>query len=323
MTAGDDLPFKCPVDFQAVVKLEASPEFDIVAEDCIHFRIVHEMGIVNGLRRVNIFSQNPLILLENLIEDCISMYDPGFKFDESALRNLWKVNPSRLEGYVRNYSTVTPEGDEMEIDFNYVRQMVKITIRPEREPGREFYAVIKSGTILQERELASRRPIDLTSRLVNMKGYFRFLNDENVLKAIGGNYDLPTEPEWGSSRMRDSFKLVDTRPKNLYEKIRRYLEEKHRRENDNSPFWKKFLRRVPAETMDMGLGVFLILAYLFHWISLTELAGFSGAMGIFLGAIDWVWRRRSPFLPKVVLMLATSMMAVYIQIQYRVWGIFL
>ncbi len=252
--------------------------------------------------------------------------------DENQLRYMWKVKPSDLEGYIRCYYMVTPEGDELQLDYNFSRQMARVSIKLEAENGREYFAVIKSGTILQERDVASRRPADLTSKLRDSRGYFKYLNDDMVLKTIGGNYDLPDTSVFHHEndrprRLEDfygrGYPYASLKKPGFRERIRQILEKRRENEIRARTFGQKVLRRLPAETLDISLGALLIGAYLQHLLSLTELAGFMGALGIFSGAWDWVWRQRSPFLPKVLLMLATSMGAVYFQIQNRVWGIFL
>lgn len=246
--------------------------------------------------------------------------------DENTLRYMWKTSPSKKEGYIRNYSTVTPEGDEIEVDFNFAREMARVSVRLEEENGREYYAVIKSGTILQERDVALRRPVDMSSRLKGVRPYFLFLQDRALLSALGGNFGLPEEPlypEPGESyRLPETF-LQGRKRRNLFQWILDHLKKKREIENQDHRFWKKMLRRVPDELFDISLGALLVGAFFNQFLSITELAGYLGALGIFTGAWDWVWRQRSPFLPKVALMLAISAAAVYIQVQNRLWGILL
>lgn len=241
---------------------------------------------------------------------------------------MWKVRPSEVDGYIRNYSMVTPEGDEINVDFNFSREMVRVSVKLDTENGREYFAVIKSGTILQERDVSARRPVDLTAKVREAKKYFKYLPDDTILRAIGGNYELPTTnvfEEYRSSTKQGhpGYYPYTTEKRGFLKRIRDYLEYRREEERKPRPLWIKILRRFPDELFDLSLAGVLTIAYMGHYLNLTEFAGFIGALGIFSGAWDWLWRQRNPFLPRVILLLAVSAIAVYYQIQYRVWGIFL
>ena len=246
------------------------------------------------------------------------------KIDEQAsLRNFWKIRPSQADGYIRNYHIEFSDGDKISIDYNYSRQMVRINLQLADENGREYLAIIKSGTILQEREIASKRPVNIHSRVAHFLPYFRALPDPGLLKAIGGNYDIPIEPitPQGFKSGRIDFHLFPRRA-GLFTRLRNYLEKKREIERKGSVF-RRFFRRLPAELADISLGMVLLIAYLHQMVNIGELAAGLGFLGVFSGALDWVWRQRSPFVPKVALLLAMSGSAVFFQVQYRVWGIFL
>jgi hypothetical protein len=243
--------------------------------------------------------------------------------DERELRGLWRARPSTIDGYQRCYYSETQHGDRIEIDFNYARQMARILVALESDRGREYISVIKSGTIIQERELASKRSLDLTSRMAVFAKAFAALPDANVLRVIGGNYGLPILPHLPDLRgdqWRELRPLTHVwRP---LQYVRRRLKARREREAGRS-FWQSLVHRLPAELGDLALGGALVWAYLNQWLNLTELAGYAGALGVFSGALDWVWRQRDPFLPKVLALMGVSAFAVYTQVQYRMWAIFL
>lgn len=243
--------------------------------------------------------------------------------DERELRGLWRARPSTIDGYQRCYYSETPQGDRIEIDFNYARQMARILVALESDRGREYISVIKSGTIIQERELASKRSLDLTSRMAVFAKAFAGLPDANVLRVIGGNYGLPILPllpDLRGDRWRELKPL--TRVWSPVRFIQARLKARRERESRRT-FWESLLHRLPAEFGDLALGGALVWAYLNQWLDLTELAGYAGALGVFSGALDWVWRQRDPFIPKVAALMAVSAFAVYTQVQYRMWAIFL
>lgn len=247
--------------------------------------------------------------------------------DTPNLHQLWKSRPSQHEGFARNYYTETVEGDLLEVDFNYGRKMTRISLKVASENGREYVALFKGGTILQEREVAGKRSLDLTSRLAPLSNYFQFFPDETVLQSIGGNYGLPTQPALPA--LRGSRRESDVLPINSRFSVLRWILDYFRRKREASrelleqPWYIRAFQRAPAELTDMGIGLVLYYAYLQNVLNLTELAGYLGALGLFSGALDWVWRQRDPFLPKVAFLLAGSAGSVYIQVQHRMWGIFL
>lgn len=241
----------------------------------------------------------------------------------SRLLHIWKAKPSRREGYYRCYFMDTPQGDHIEVDHNHLRQMVQITVSLSSEQGREYTAVIKSGTIIRERDLISGRALDLTSRIRPFHPYFGYLREEAVLRAIGGNYAIPAEPYRLRAVSLPRIQVELPRRLNLLERLQRYLRYRRNQEvKPRSPV-ASLVRRAPAEIFDLGLGGFVILAYLNQWINITQLAGVAGFLGIATGILDWIWRQRSPFLPKVLILFGISFLAAYEQIQYRIWGIFL
>ena len=245
-------------------------------------------------------------------------------FDRNLLERHWKSGASKQEGYYKNYSIDTADGDHIELDYNFPRQMVRISLKPHDEPGREFAVVIKSGTILQERELNRRRSMDLYSRFSRHAKIFAFLRDESILTIIGGTYGFPVKSVYsGNKEKYHSDYIPRKHKKNFFQKIRSYLEKKHLRENQERSFQDALIRRLPDEILDLCLGSSLIIFYFLGFFSNAQLATLSGFLGLSMGAFDWVWRQRNPFLPKVLFMLSISAFSVYTQIQYRMWGIFL
>ena len=81
---------------------------------------------------------------------------------------------------------------------------------------------------------------------------------------------------------------------------------------------------MPAELFDTTLGLLILyLFYIDNMLGMMALAGLAGIIGIFSGAIDWVWRQRTPFLPKVIFFLLISAFNLHQHIQYRIWSIFI
>lgn len=243
-------------------------------------------------------------------------YDPELVY-------LWKVQPSKREGYYRSYSMSTPEGDHLEVDYNHGRSMVHIVLTVEAEHGRQYVAVIKSGTILRERDATSSRPADLSRRMAPFAPLFGFLRDEGLLRSIGGTYGIPTAPVLSDLPRLFSRTLPSLRPPSFWVRLRRFLENRRAEENRPRPWHRRLLRRLPTELGDTAVGGLFVASAMLGWLNLTELAGYLGFWAILTGALDWLIRGRHPFLPKVVGLLALSVGTVYIQVQYRMWSVFL
>ncbi len=243
-------------------------------------------------------------------------YDPELLY-------MWKVQPSRREGYYRCYSVVTAEGDRLEVDYNHGRSMVHIQLTLEAEHGRQYVSVIKSGTILRERDATSSRPTDLTRRMAPFAPLFSFLRDEGLLRSIGGTYGIPVAPAVVAPPRLFGRALPSLQMPGLLERLRRYLEERRRDEERSRPWRERVLRRLPAELGDACLAGGLLGCGFLGWLGMGELAGYLGFWAILSGAIDWLIRGRSPFLPKVASILVLAAGVVYVQVQYRMWAIFL
>ncbi len=244
------------------------------------------------------------------------------EIQENSLKHLWKMRPSEISGYARQYYSTTLDGDEITIDFNFPRQMARIMLTIAAEHGRQYIAVIKSGTILKETDVSARCPMDLTSRISRFRQFFLFIPDDTVLSVIGGNYGIPARPL--PVRYRRKIIYFPSAPKlELGKKLRILLQRRRKRELEERSFFEKAVHRLKSEAFDFSLGGVLALSYFQHLISIAEFAGLIGFLGIASGAVDWLWRHRSPFLPRILVMLGASAWAVHHQVQYRMWSLFL
>ncbi|MCB1166750.1 MAG: hypothetical protein KDK37_10500 [Leptospiraceae bacterium] len=243
--------------------------------------------------------------------------------DMSALRRLWKSGPSRLEGYSRHYRTETPDGDEIELDFHFAREMVRITLNLASENGRQYVSVIKKGVVLQERDFSGNRDADLSWRMAKFKEWFDYFPDNHVLASMGGVYGLPLKSRLHQEFIYESRPWEALKPVRLVDEVRRYLERKRRKEDRVIGIFPRLLRRLPSEALDLALGLSLFALFLSGWLSPARFAFMAGAFGLAAGGLDWLWRQREPFLPKIVLFQGLAAYAIWHEMQMRLWGIFL
>lgn len=313
MTSGIDFPLEATIDLQIAGKFQLTPESYIVIEHRFHVHSLHwGRGAFRGAS-VKFYPQKN--------RAPVAACAVNSRMDEQALRSLWKGRPSRIHGYTRCYESLTEEGDEIQVDFNFARQMVRIELTLAAEHGRKYAATVKSGTIIQERDLNTNQTLDLTSRFWPLRNQFRYLPDETLLRALGGAFGTPLAPEL--PRRRFERQTYVFRKLNLRERLRNYLKRRKEIEEEPAPFSRRLLRRLPAELRDLALIPVCLFLYAASVISLEELAFLAGFAGLMTGAVDWVLRQRSPFLPKVIFFLVTSGLAIFRLVEYRQWAIFL
>ncbi|MBI3394501.1 MAG: hypothetical protein HY042_01560 [Spirochaetia bacterium] len=238
---------------------------------------------------------------------------------ESRLSRLgWRASRSGIEGYHRSYEMETPEGDEIKVDFNSRREMVRLQVSIAREFGRQYVAVIKSGTILQEKDFTSRRSVDLSSRLIPLRRYFEFLPDSGALRAMGGSYGYPTTvSDTPGRRFSMSPQFLARRSQSGMRRLLRLL-----RGHREATLGERIRERIVSEGILVLPALAIAAAYQSHVIGLAECAGLLGFLGVMTGALEWIIGR-DPFLPRVALLLMASGAAVYTEIQYRMFSIFL
>ncbi len=306
LAAGLNLAPEASVDFEVAFELQPSPELDVVTENCIDLLHTLWNGLgPSGSRKMH---EEPAGFAVN---------SSVMEVREQTLAPLWKVKPSRREGFHKTYYTETAEGDQILIDFNHARQMVRIQVTVEAEGGRQYACIIKSGTILQERDITVGRPMDITTRIAPLRHFIASIPDDMLRKTIGGNYGIPiTGPMPGMRRAR----LVRQR---RVPRLQRFLRKKRARESQPASLFHRILRRIPAEGFQIACVGGLALAYLHNLMSIAQFACLVGFFGLWSGAYDWLVRAKNPFLPRIVGMLGISGYSIWLETQYKIWGIFL
>ena len=235
----------------------------------------------------------------------------------------WLQTPSKLHGYYTNYHSITKEGDIINVDFNSHKRLVHISVCFKNEPDKEYVSILKSGVILQEREVSRSRVVQLDSRFMPLSHYLNQIPNPDLLYSIGGNYGLIYRKDQKQPFYYHTY--TDLKKFNLKEWIQGFLKKRIKLKQKKAlerTFIKKIFYRTYKEGLDIGFGV-LCLSFMRNHFNFSELAFFSGFYGLTCGALDWFWRGENPFLLKVALFISVSFILIYFQVQYRMWAIFL
>ncbi len=245
------------------------------------------------------------------------------ELDEHLLYFLWKKTKPSL-GYNRAYAAELPDGTKFIIEYNFIREAVKIEYYP-FDDYKYYYTIIQRGTILQERESQSNRPISLYSKIQKYKNYFGYLIDEQVLKTIGGCYNIPTKskhPQGTSDFDILQFKqrFLNLKPKNFIKRIQEYLKQKELKQSQLKGI-DKIIYRLPGEFFDLSVQTLLFYMFYIGKISSIAFSFYSIFYSIFSGILDIYWRRRNPMLIKTFLFFLPGTIIFWFSYQLKEWGI--
>lgn len=245
------------------------------------------------------------------------------ELDENQLYYLWKkVKPS--PGYNRAYTAEFPDGTKFVIEYNFIREAVKIEYYP-FDDYRYYYTIIQRGTILQEREFQSNRPISLFSKINKYKNYFAYLVDEQVLKTIGGCYNIPAKSKHPQSTsdfdvLQFRKRVLNLKPENFIKKIQEYLKQKEIKQKQLKGI-EKLLYRLPGDFFDIIVQIILFYLFYIGKISSIAFSFYSIFYSIFCGILDIYWRRRNPLLIKTFLFIIPGLVIFWFYYQLKEWGI--
>lgn len=254
--------------------------------------------------------------IQNLIQE------NNLDIPQELLFQLWKRRkPS--ENYHRSYYATLPDGTICTIDYNFLREVVKIELHIP-EDSRDYSIMIQRGSILKEREIQSNRPVSMYSRIQKYKKFFSYLLDEQVLKTIGGCYGIPEKslhPNATSSfsvlQLRKKFFY---RPKRLLNRIQEYLKNKEIYQQ-NLKGVKRITNRILGDVFDIFVVLFFYYLFLKGKISLFGFSFFCFFFSIFTGFLDILLRRRKPLLIKSFMFFLLGSFVFWFQYQLYEWNI--
>lgn len=261
---------------------------------------------------MKVFSVNPVSPNENTIP-------------EDSLVFLWRrKKPSA--GYHRAYSGIMPDGTRIELEYNFIREIVKIEFFPVNEEN-HYLLVIQRGHILQQTDSFHQKDYTLPRKIAKYKHYFSYLVDEQILKSISGCCQIPEKSQHpqATSDFRILQYVLTRKNEKFPQRFLSYIRSRIRKNEERQKQLKgiqKLLYRLPADFFDMFV-VFLML----HYFMLGKLYSFyfsflSIFYGIASGFLDIYWRRRNPYFPKTLLLIFPGILVFWFQYQLYTWHIY-
>lgn len=255
--------------------------------------------------------------IQNLIQE------NNLDIPKEFLFQLWKrKKPS--ENYHRSYYATFPDGAICTIEYNFLREVVKIEFHFP-EDSRDYSIMIQRGSILKEREIQSNRPVSLYNRIQKYKKFFSYLIDEQVLKTIGGSYGIPEKSLHPNATSNFSIlqlrKKIFYKPKRFLNRIKEYLKHKEIYQQNLKGF-DRFTNRILGDLFDIIIVLFFYYLFLIGKISSFGFSFFCFFFSIFTGFLDIIVRRRKPLLFKSFLFFWLGGFIFWFQYQLYEWNIY-
>jgi hypothetical protein len=223
------------------------------------------------------------------------------------MRYKWQNMKNPSWEYPELYSTVTVHYDQVKVEANRASGQVRLEVKTLR--GEHYESIIKHGVVLREKDLKSGALTDLTDILNIYRKDFSSLPDTPILALIGGNYGIMTEFLGTAERIIVRDRNLLARLQRLVKGILPWLRALGRRSLANVSYYSAAAR--PADFVDMaiiGTATYAAFTYNFDYLS----AGFTlCTMAILTGIVDWLIRKREPWLMKIYASVGLASVAVY------------
>jgi hypothetical protein len=206
-------------------------------------------------------------------------------------RSKWKRNKTLPKGFSKSFRQTTPSGDELQVDYNFHENLVRLSLSVSLEKGRNYITTIKNGTIIRERDVSNGMNSSLKKKFLPFREIFSSIPDNDILETIGGVYEIEKQ----ELQKYESDREIEVTNNSKEEKLTKI----HFKDKLKS-FYRNLRIRILDDLYDTLLGISLCVAIYLHFFDMV-LLGFSlGFMGLFFGTLDWTLRSRNPMLLKVL-----------------------
>jgi len=223
------------------------------------------------------------------------------------MRYKWSNVKNAQWDYPEVYTTMTMHYDQIKVEVNRAQGQVRLEIKTLR--GEHYESILKHGVVLREKDLKSGSLTDLTDILSIYRKDVSSLPDTPILSLIGGNYGILTEFLGTAERIVIDNSTLATKSWRALKNFPRALYALYRAALADISYYLGSMRR--ADLIDMaliGAATWGAFTYNFDYLN----AGFTlCAMAALTGLVDWLIRRREPWLAKIYASVGLGAVAVY------------
>lgn len=218
------------------------------------------------------------------------------------MRFSWK-HVKNLPGDFSELFSLVQRNKTIQVEVN--RNLGRVRITCSNNADNSYQSIISNGVILREKDLSKQPSGFIEEQISKYSVDINSLPDDQVLKIIGGNYNILTE-----------FKgtIYSTTSKVYFWKKKRSLLPflKHK--------WQSFLLfvkswfRKPA-WIDIIDGLFAFsVGYFIYQINFSFLSAgiVTAALALSFGYMDWLVRQRRPYVLKILFLFVPSLYLSYI-----------
>lgn len=202
---------------------------------------------------------------------------------------------------------VTSHYDQIQVETNRSLGQVRLEVKTLR--GEHYESILRQGVVLREKDLRTGALVDLGEILSIYAKEVSSLPDTPILSLIGGNYGILTEFLGHAERITVSDKSFLKKllglPKTILQLALRWLKGSRSQ-------WGHYRRSLKwADLLDMALisaSAYAVYNYNFDYLS----TGFTlCTMALLAGLVDWLLRKREPWLLKVYASMGVALFALY------------
>lgn len=223
------------------------------------------------------------------------------------MRYQWQNMKNPSWDYPEIYSTVTIHYDQIKVEANRSLGQVRLEVKTLR--GEHYESIIRHGVVLREKDLKTGALTDLSDILSVYRRDFSSLPDTPILSLIGGNYGIMTEFVGTAERIAVNERNFAKKLLRLLRGILPALHKWCRRAKGNLGYYLHSASK--ADFFDaalIGASAYAAFSYNFDYLN----AGFAlCAVAMLTGLVDWLVRKREPWLAKIYASLLLGGFALY------------
>ncbi|MCE9500958.1 MAG: hypothetical protein K8R21_10745 [Leptospira sp.] len=224
-------------------------------------------------------------------------------------RKWWKRSKSDIQGFHKSYKAETPDGDLLQVDFNYHERLVRLNVQLARERGKSYVATVKQGSIIREKDVTTNRNTSIKGKVHPFRYIFSCIPDDDLLESVGGAYEI-SRVSLGKQLLAGELPPNDGEPFRTEKKRESFFEYLQRRRQEkigrDGTFLQRVKRRFWGELHDFLFGSSLGLAVYYHFFDFSILGLSLAIFAFFSGGMDWILRNRNPLMIKVFFFLFTG-----------------